>query len=373
IKPENVRKDREGKDTGGLERTLIRMEERLNKPPKPDEKPLTPEERELLTKQIAQLKAQIADEILVSGGKAQGFDFKSSTGYGYQDAKLNVDGSKNTYDRPATEELIRWRLYDRTSAGLMAELGSHQLDASSIFIAAMHGGKKQYPLSVSATSTRTIFPNNLETDVIDRDVDDHIHCVFDYAAPGYHKDDPLGKQRKITVAYSSINGNGFGGYGEEVFGTKGTLVIDREKEAMFYDRAEVNLKTKITVKTDAKKKQELVVEKSDSGDPLSAAIALQATFGDISRGYCEQIEHWAWCIRNNPKADHSQPMPRCYPEVAIADAVIALTTNISAARSETVEFNPEWFDVTKDATPEAAFAETDELKKHYTPNLGRYT
>ena len=45
---------------------------------------------------------------------------------------------KVIYDRPAIEELIRWRLWDRTSAGLMAELGSHQLDAASIFIAAMH-------------------------------------------------------------------------------------------------------------------------------------------------------------------------------------------------------------------------------------------
>ena len=42
----------------------------------------------------------------------------------------------DVYDRPAIEELIRWRLWDRTGGGLMAELGSHQLDAASIFIAA---------------------------------------------------------------------------------------------------------------------------------------------------------------------------------------------------------------------------------------------
>src|SRR5262249_34274286 len=32
------------------------------------------------------------------------------------------------------EELVRWRLYNRTGGGLMAELGSHQLDACSIFL-----------------------------------------------------------------------------------------------------------------------------------------------------------------------------------------------------------------------------------------------
>ena len=33
----------------------------------------------------------------------------------------------------AMDELHRWRLFERTGAGLMAELGSHQLDAVSIF------------------------------------------------------------------------------------------------------------------------------------------------------------------------------------------------------------------------------------------------
>jgi predicted dehydrogenase len=282
---------------------------------------------------------------------------------------LKIDGSAVEYDRPALEELIRWRLFDRTSAGLMAELGSHQLDAASIFIAAMHGGKKQYPLSVSATATRTIFPADLTDNAIDRDVDDHIHCVFEYAGPGYNPEDSLGKQRKITVAYSSINGNGFGGYGETVFGTKGTLLIETEKEALLYERNQVEKKIKVAK---AKTGKDLTLALTDDGDPLSAAIGLQATFGDVSRGYCEEIEHWAFCIRNNPEADHSKAMPRCYPEVALADAVIALTTNIAAKRGETVVFNKDWFDATKDETPEAAFAETDELKKHYTPNLERY-
>ena len=39
-------------------------------------------------------------------------------------------------ERSALEELVRWRLWDRTGGGLMAELGSHQLDAAGIFISA---------------------------------------------------------------------------------------------------------------------------------------------------------------------------------------------------------------------------------------------
>ncbi|GHT23532.1 NADH-dependent dehydrogenase [Planctomycetales bacterium] len=356
-------KEKDGKQTGKLEDLLKRQEDKLEK----QGAKMKPADKDLLVRQIAQTKAQIADSILVSGGEWNGIQFKSAKDYGYEDAKLKIDGSAIEYDRPAAEELIRWRLYDRTSAGLMAELGSHQLDAASIFIAAMHGGKKQYPLTVSATATRTIFPADAEKEAIDRDVDDHIHCVFDYAAPGYDPKDPLGKQQKITVAYSSINGNGFGGYGETVFGTKGTLLIETEKEALLYERNQVEKKVKV-----AKDGKSLKLALTDDGDPLSAAIGLQATYGDVSRGYCEEIEHWAFCIRENPEADHGNVMPRCYPEIALADAVIALTTNISAKKGDMVEFNPAWFDATKDETPEAQFAETDELKKHYTPDLNRY-
>ena len=340
-----------------LERSLASFKGRLNSPnTREADKPF-------IAKQVAQVEAQIADALLMAGGEHNGFKFKSAEEYGYVTEEMQIDGGKR-YHRPAAEELIRWRLYDRTSAGLMAELGSHQLDAASIFIAAMFDGKKQYPLSVSATATRTIFPKDLEENPVDRDVDDHIHCVYDYAGKGYDKDDDLGKLRKITVAYSSINGNGFGGYGETVFGTKGTLLIETEKEAMLYNRAEVNKKTKITTNA-----QGLQIAMDDEGDPLSAAIGLQATFGDVSRGYCEEIEHWAYCIRENPEADHSKPMPRCYPNVALADAVIALTTNIAAKMDETVEFDPAWFDPKSDATPEAKYAPND---PQFTPNLERY-
>ena len=334
--------------------------------------PLTPAQTaqlEDLQRQATQLEAQVADGVLMDGGEFNGFTFKSAEEYGYVSIdEMRIGGAK-PFNRPAAEELLRWRLYDRTSAGLMAELGSHQLDAANIFLAAMVGGKKQYPLSVSATATRTIFPEDLAESPVDRDVEDHIHCLYDYPTEGYDPNDALGKLRKITLAYSSINGNGFGGYGETVFGTRGTLQIDTEKEAMLYQRADVHRKTRITA--NAQGVPQLTLD--DAGDPLSAAIGLQATIAnDLGRGYAEQIEHWAYCIRENPEADPSKEMPRCYPEVALADAVISLTTNIAARLGDPVEFEPAWFDIKSDATPEAKYAETDAERQHFTPNLERY-
>ncbi len=78
--------------------------------------------------------------------------------------------------------------------------------------------------------------------------------------------------------------------------------------------------------------------------------------GKVSRGYTEEIEHWAWCIRN--PAPENQP--RCKPEVALGDAVIALTTNFALKQSVAgkgsgfVKFDDKWYDLNDDATPDGS-------------------
>ncbi len=171
----------------------------------------------------------------------------------------------------------------------MAELGSHQLDAASLFIAACHNGEKQHPLSVAAAADRPLFPP-------DRDVEDHVYCIFEFPAPGYDADDPFNSRKKIGVQYASINGNVFGGYGETVFGTEGTLLLETEKEPMLYKTHETTSKTKVVAKK-ADNKTTPALQVDDSGDPESVAIG---TLGALpaERGYAEELEHWAWCIRN---------------------------------------------------------------------------
>src|SRR5262245_38684841 len=142
--------------------------------------------------------------------------------YGYQTITL-ADGRK----RPALEELIRWRLWNRTGGGLMAELGSHQLDAAGIFFSGLRSdGEKALPLTVSAMGMRSLFP-------LDRDCEDHVYCAYEFPSPDYESD----PNKKIGVTYSSINGNGFGGYGETVMGTKGTLILEREQEVMLFSNS----------------------------------------------------------------------------------------------------------------------------------------
>ncbi|MBX3412939.1 MAG: Gfo/Idh/MocA family oxidoreductase [Pirellulales bacterium] len=252
--------------------------------------------------------------------------------YGYEDTTLS-----SGYQRSAFEELLRWRLWNRTGGGLMAELGSHQLDAASIFISAMReDGKKVMPLNVSAVGGRYIFPH-------DRDSEDHVYCTYEFPAPQYDEKDPERLNKRVVVTYSSINGNGFGGYGEVVMGTKGTLILEREQEALLFQDSNTSTNIKVAKGKDGPK-----LDTTQSGPPAGASAGKKALDGPISRGYTEEIEHWAWCIRN--RAPENQP--KCHPKVALADAVIALTSNIAIRERRPVEFKEEWFDINSDETPE---------------------
>ena len=80
---------------------------------------------------VAQMERQLADKLLLekgADGKALADSFgtivapgdKTAVEYlGYEPLDVK-DGDKVLYQRPAIEELIRWRLWDRTGAGLMA-------------------------------------------------------------------------------------------------------------------------------------------------------------------------------------------------------------------------------------------------------------
>lgn len=308
----------------------------------------------LLDKQVAQWEAWVQDE-KVDAAK-----------YGYQDFTLG-DGRTRT----ALEELCRWRLFRRTGGGLMAELGSHQLDAASIFCSALRNdGKKAHPLSVHAVGGRHTFP-------YDRHAEDHVYCIFEFPGPGYDKGFDPGyydpemnypdpnkgipayeqdPNKRIVVTYSSIMGNGWGGYGEIVMGSKGTLILEREQELLLFRDSDTS--TKVGVKED-KGGPTLDTQASGKGPSLARAAAES---GPVSRGYTEEIEHWAWCIRND-----APDQPRCRAEVALGDAVIALTANVAidraiAGKGGYVAFREEWYDMDSDETPDGSSVKEENEK-----------
>ncbi len=296
--------------------------------------------------------------------------------YGYQ-----VETQEDGRVRTALEELIRWRLWNRTGGGLMAELGSHQLDAASIFISSLSKdvGHDIRPLTIHAVGGRHLFPE-------DRDSEDHVYCTLEFPGPGYDYTFPVGykdvvmnypppsgipsydsdPQKKIVVTYSSINGNGFGGYGETVMGTRGTLVLETESDVLLFKDASTSTRAGVTVG----KAGQPILDTTASGDAAPAKAAQGS--GPVSRGYREEIEHWAWCVREN---DWDQ-QPRCNGPVALADAVLALTGKLAIRNGQQpgghgfIQFQPAWFDPNDPRVPEAASdAEAKQIMDQEKSNL----
>ena len=121
----------------------------------------------------------------------------------------NVDAAR--YGYRSVEELVRWRLASRTGEGLMAELGSHQLDACGILLQAVLGVKEvPHPKAVSGVGVNSFFTDG-------REVEDHIYLTYEYPSD-------------VVVTYSSITTNEADSYGEQVMGTRGTLAVLQERD-----------------------------------------------------------------------------------------------------------------------------------------------
>jgi predicted dehydrogenase len=281
---------------------------------------------------------------------------------GIPPADERVDYAK--YGYKSLDELVRWRLYNRTGAGLMAELGSHQLDACSIFL-----GKK-HPIAVLGTGGKLFYTD-------DREVEDHVFVTFEFPGQDYVPGS-TDKGDHVVVTYSSINTNEFDTWGEQVMGTRGTLVVDREKELLFYKELDRNVRgggppkaTTITVEAKgAAGKPVIETTPSASGPSTASALGGLATT-DPSRGYREELEHFAYCVRHGDAKDYHAParlsredlekdaeakalVPRCRGEVALADAVIALTSNLAMKEKRRIEFQEAWFDYKSPEVPDGS-------------------
>ena len=256
------------------------------------------------------------------------------------EAQIRQLGYKNM------EELVRWRLFNRTGGGLMAELGSHQLDACSIFLGKVH------PLAVSGFGGKLFYRD-------EREVDDHVFVTFEFPGPGYFADKERTKVKDkedlVVVTYSSISTNSFEPYGECVMGNHGTMIVSKEAEIMLYPEGPgTGRSTNVTV---TKEKGLTVLDSSAStGGPEQNAVAAgKKSLGEapVSRGYREEMEDFAYCVRMWNQADKKdRRLPRCHGRVAMADAIIALTSNQAMHKNERIGFKHEWFDAASSEVPD---------------------
>ena len=257
-----------------------------------------------------------------------------------------LKGRVKEYDYETVDELVNWRLYNRTGGGLMVELGSHQLDAASIFL-----GKK-HPLAVQGYGGRNFYGvegvGSLDKQEDNREIDDHVYLIFEFPGPNY----VAGKNEDVCiVTYSSISTNRLDGYGETVFGSRGTLIMNAEKDALLFKEAGPSnpggLDQRLWVLN--KKGSGPVLDAYETSGP--AGVAAQTT-GIVSRGYTEEMEHFCHCIRTNNFGPPEDGGLRCDGTVAMADAIMALTAKLAMKHKKRIVFKPEWFDPESDAVPE---------------------
>jgi predicted dehydrogenase len=280
-------------------------------------------------------------------------------------------GSVEEYGFKNVQELVRWRCYDKTGGGLMAELGSHQLDASSIILGHVH------PLAVQGIGGKFFYRPGKN----DRESDDGVFVNYEFPGPNHPKAGKGGKDENdiVVVSYESFNTNGFEEYGECIMGSRGTMIISKEADVYLYKEPEPakpasgGKETKITVATADGKKPALEATSTWGGGGAVASTGKAAGssgWDSAVRGYRTEMEHFAYCIRKwqemkqkvswegerdaagHLKLKYADILPRCHGEVAMADAIIALTANMAMAKKERIVFEESWFNSDKDDVPE---------------------
>ncbi|MBA4065261.1 MAG: gfo/Idh/MocA family oxidoreductase [Isosphaera sp.] len=287
-------------------------------------------------------------------------------------------GNPAVYGFRDVGELVRWRISNTAGGGLMAELGSHQLDASSIILGHVH------PLAVSGVGGKFFYGTDPDgKNRNDRESDDGVFVTYEFPGPTHPKAGKGGKNADdvVVVTYTSMNTNEFESYGEWVMGSKGTMFLEKEANVYLFrekdktkkgDAAAGGRDTKVTVGGAGGGKPALEAT-STWGGGGGAAISKAAgspEWDTAVRGYRTEMEHFAYCVRRwqeqggkvsyekdeKGKLKYADILPRCHGEVAMADAIVALTANMAMAKRERIVFEDAWFDPKSDEVPETKHA-----------------
>lgn len=170
---------------------------------------------------------------------------------------------------PDLEHLINWRMYRKYSQGLLAELGCHQVQAVNWLT-----GKA--PTSVMGTQGVHRFQDG-------REVPDHAYAIFEY--PG-----------NLTLTFSTILSNAHDDYYEQYMGTKGTIVLAGESEAMLFTEGSEGPATEIAV-TPSTGGPLLEASESRARDASGTAVGAQSTTRSKMNAYQIQLDGFCRTIR----------------------------------------------------------------------------
>jgi predicted dehydrogenase len=214
------------------------------------------------------------------------------------------DYDPSPWGYPDFEHLVNWRLYWRYSKGLLAELASHQVNIANWFFGAE-------PEAVQGSGGVFRFKDG-------REVQDHVYTIFDY---------PGGR----TATFSSIESNAMENYYEIYMGTKGTLIMRAETEALLFHEGDREHATAVEVAAQAAGGAALDASESRPAAATSTApVAPRAPGAESTeRGIASrsEIARWAAAIRTGA------PL-LCGPEKAIHSAKACIIANEAVQKKQ---------------------------------------
>ena len=224
------------------------------------------------------------------------------------EADAKVDAAKHGY--ASVEELVRWRLYNRTSGGLVVELGSHQLGACAMLLG------DQRPVAVAGMGTNSFFEDG-------REIEDHVFLTVEY---------PAG----LIFSYSAITTNAYDAHSEQVMGTKGTLLLEAESNAYLF-REGVRKETRTTAWGDA---------------PADASGNGAGPASGGGNGLRDVQSHLAALIGQGANPGDADTQPAGSGTVGLHDAVAAIASTVALREKRRVDFQDAWFDADADDVPD---------------------
>jgi predicted dehydrogenase len=212
---------------------------------------------------------------------------------------------------PKYERLLNWRLYKETSQGLMAELGSHQVDVANWVLKAL-------PTAVVGMGTRGYWNDG-------RDILDDVEVLYEY---------PNG----VKMVYSSITQNAHEDYYEEIMGDQGTLVLTHENDGLLFREARAE---KLAWEEFAHKDDKggvVLDSQATKGKAKGEKTGSEALEGADANPYYLEMADWVRCIREGDT-------PRCNALVAYESDVACLMANASIEQRRFINLPPEIFKV----------------------------
>ena len=186
------------------------------------------------------------------------------------------DYDPSRWGYPTFEHLWNWRLYWKYSRGLFAELCSHQLNATHWFLGT------EAPASVHGSGGVYRYKDG-------REAHDHVYAMFEY--PG-----------GLTATFSSIESNANDQRYEAFYGTKATLIMYNESEALLFHEGSDGRATGVEVSAaaggaaiDASETRPKNNATEAAGRPAVAGApneAMRASAGELEiSGFCSAIRN----------------------------------------------------------------------------------